>query len=880
MLLVAFALSSVMFVACNKYDDDIERIDGELAALNATVQSLKAAVDGGAVISSVSNTADGVKFTLSNGQSYTVNNGKDGAAGAAGKDGSVVTIGENGNWFIDGVDTEMPAEGKGEPGKSPRINEAGNWEVWDAATEAWVDTEVSAAGASTYVVENGAFYTLNVMEKDAEGNNLDWVSVNLPKTAAITSITSMNIWDWSTTVNGNRETYKDGIFDLSNAVYVDLNYGKTLDADLKFNGVSKFAKKGTTLIAKGAKVMALVNPMSVDASVYTFSLKDSKGNSPYILGTATPSMTEKPLTRAEVEKTPNKGVWVMPVVFASGVKFTDEAVAARKRIAYAITTETHEGTVASPYDVVINEKYVSNASVEIYGSIHDEGERTIDLSELFHNDDHVVAYYFEIDDQTKAAAIGAELNGDILTATKNGNIKINVNYLLVDGTVKEGDNAKQITAYFDYVAPTAELDPITWTISHKAANAYAYLPIDAIKASLIGSADGDIPSVSIKSITWADGDELDEKSVVINGAYYGAEVSGKTVTSIDNSWIVSSLNTTPQVWDNTNKVYVDATDINSALNVEFGFDYTVAMPGEYLVTLAFKKANSSQVALEVPVKVTIVAPSVEIVRHANYFTGNDAVAYGTPDYATGYATYTLNTLFKTASLNEADLLYFVESDTYGANEKKNAKWLQADGVTVNVTNYSYASTADYSKLLYAKREYTAVLVPYGNDHIEATTDVFNFTLKSAIKEGSFGSTASRTIETSDPVYFSVNDFNGVDVAGDKFYLGNAYTYDSTNGVYTNTAVAGTGKDARIYSISISAAADDTEEAANAANYLNIGTEFKVKGTPAADAFEVSRKSTVTRLAKDTPCKIRVRITDQWGVRSDAYVTVILKAFGN
>ena len=41
--------------------------------------------------------------------------GEIGAGGAAGvdgkdgKDGSVVTIGENGNWFIDGVDTGRPA---------------------------------------------------------------------------------------------------------------------------------------------------------------------------------------------------------------------------------------------------------------------------------------------------------------------------------------------------------------------------------------------------------------------------------------------------------------------------------------------------------------------------------------------------------------------------------------------------------------------------------------------------------------------------------------------------------------------------------------------------------------------------------------------------
>lgn len=190
MLLVAFALSSVMFVACNKYDDDIERIDNEIASLQATVQSLKAAVDGGAVISSVSNTAEGVKFTLSNGQSYVVNHGTDGAAGAAGaagKDGSVVTIGENGNWFIDGEDTGKTAKGQGEPGKAPRINEAGNWEIYNAETNTWEDTKVSAAGASTYVVDMGSYYQLNVMEQ-VDGVNAGFTAINLPKTSPITSL--------------------------------------------------------------------------------------------------------------------------------------------------------------------------------------------------------------------------------------------------------------------------------------------------------------------------------------------------------------------------------------------------------------------------------------------------------------------------------------------------------------------------------------------------------------------------------------------------------------------------------------------------------------------------------------------------------------------
>lgn len=53
----------------------------------------------GAVITDVKSTANGVVVTLSDNKTFTLTNGKDGAAGAtgaAGKNGTVVTMGEDG----------------------------------------------------------------------------------------------------------------------------------------------------------------------------------------------------------------------------------------------------------------------------------------------------------------------------------------------------------------------------------------------------------------------------------------------------------------------------------------------------------------------------------------------------------------------------------------------------------------------------------------------------------------------------------------------------------------------------------------------------------------------------------------------------------------
>ena len=72
------------FVACTDYDDDINSLQEQIADQQSQIAQLQAAISGGAVITSVTPTTDGFTFTLSNGNSYTVKNGKDGVAGAKG----------------------------------------------------------------------------------------------------------------------------------------------------------------------------------------------------------------------------------------------------------------------------------------------------------------------------------------------------------------------------------------------------------------------------------------------------------------------------------------------------------------------------------------------------------------------------------------------------------------------------------------------------------------------------------------------------------------------------------------------------------------------------------------------------------------------------
>ena len=177
MLLGAFALLSSVFVACDKYDDDIQGLQEQIDALKAQVSSIQSDISAGAVITGVTETANGIKVTLSNGKSYEITNGENGKDGKDGQPGSVVEIGENGNWFIDGEDTGLAAEGKdGADGADADAvyyypNANGNWFKVTNGEEPGEDTGIAwkaqTEGALTAVYENGVLTLYGV--KGVEG---------------------------------------------------------------------------------------------------------------------------------------------------------------------------------------------------------------------------------------------------------------------------------------------------------------------------------------------------------------------------------------------------------------------------------------------------------------------------------------------------------------------------------------------------------------------------------------------------------------------------------------------------------------------------------------------------------------------------------------
>ena len=117
MLFGALTLATVTYVGCKDYDDDIDNLQTQIDANAAGLAELQAKVNAGNWVTDIKSITGGFEITFNNGNKYSIVNGKD---------GSVVEIGENGNWFIDGVDTGKPARGeKGETGVTGPVGPVG-----------------------------------------------------------------------------------------------------------------------------------------------------------------------------------------------------------------------------------------------------------------------------------------------------------------------------------------------------------------------------------------------------------------------------------------------------------------------------------------------------------------------------------------------------------------------------------------------------------------------------------------------------------------------------------------------------------------------------------------------------------------------------------
>lgn len=157
LLSVVCASMPVAFTSCKDYDDDIDRLNKEVAENRSAIDNISQKVSQGGVITSVVPAADGngIVITVENNgrtESFTIKNGENG------KDATVWTIDADGYWCENGVRTSYKAVGEngkpgadGKPGDYYKPNAEGYFDLytWDASTKEYVLSKKNAIKYAT-----------------------------------------------------------------------------------------------------------------------------------------------------------------------------------------------------------------------------------------------------------------------------------------------------------------------------------------------------------------------------------------------------------------------------------------------------------------------------------------------------------------------------------------------------------------------------------------------------------------------------------------------------------------------------------------------------------------------------------------------------------
>ena len=307
--------STGTFTSCKDYDDDISNLQTQINDVKTAISELQAKVDGGKYVTDVVKEGDGIKITWNDNSSSVIETIK-------GADGTIVTIGENGNWFIDGVDQGISAKGEkgdkgdqGEQGPAGPQGPAGEqgpagpqgpqgeagadghdvqiidgyWAIWDAEKGDYVKTQSLAGGV--IAVETAYGWDLTIT--DAEGN---MQNVYVPGSAGLVSISQVGTANY-----------------LNNPMRIF--YG-LLDKDVEWDGAKGNMKAGMyPVMANDIQVM--LNPTGVDGTAYSYEFCDSENSDLFglTLGEAHVYAGDK-LTTGDVQynsravQSPS-GVWVI-----------------------------------------------------------------------------------------------------------------------------------------------------------------------------------------------------------------------------------------------------------------------------------------------------------------------------------------------------------------------------------------------------------------------------------------------------------------------------------------------------------------------------------------------------------------------------------------
>ena len=849
----ALALSTVTYVGCKDYDDDIDNLQTQIDANKASIAELQNFVKEGKWVTNVEQITDGFKITFNDNKSYSITSGKDATPTTIKID--PVTK----NWIVNDNDLGICAEGKkgadgkpgaagspggkGEDGYAPQISENGFWMVWDAETKKPVETKIKAA-TDIYVAadaSNPLVWILNIFNKETK----EWETVSMPKSARITSMSVLGIKG-------------DGSVDVGSTEAETTLYYSIAGKDIVFNGNKTFKKKGDLLVARGgSKIHALINPVNLkaaDIQAYEIGLTDSKGNTNFAVANIADNFSIDALTRAadpEKEPTANKGVYDLTLKFVDGLTKDELTALESAETAYALTTKDAWGNeIISQYGVKIKASSQNIPDVNFTAPEPMPYQTTYNLDELFGSElDKVVAYYYEVtDEEAKKADAKFDKEKNTILANKEGQVKVKIHCLLVDGSTQD----PEVELTFTYVSKKAEIKDMTWVVdaSNKTATSEIVGPsVDEIKGQI------KLSDPIVATIAYTDDKAMINGKVVqsymdgsIQLKLVGLDKDGKPVSGTSEADIAKIT-----------KFVIQAT-----------FDEENVAAVSHTATVKFKNKDSqaglgNDFLYETTFKITVDQQNDKLFtfkRATAYFDGDNAKAYGTvPTTAVLAATadtkigFDLYTLYKEGSISadKQNTITFTEekpSRVVSGKKQFAPAWLDetlpqpTKNSKIKVFPYvSKPATDENWGGAYTGRYITVSYAPFGNSRLKAITDRFNLTILSEIFEGTFeytkevdkkiiGTEANPFIIEGNTVEISAKDFKRIDARG------NSYEFS----------------DNRIESVSVVLADDD------ATTYL-----AKNDGNLTDDPKKVviSKKEGAVILTPPT-CKINVNILDKWG----------------
>lgn len=811
---------STAVTSCKDYDDDIDNLQTQIDANKASIADLQKFVNEGKWVKGVESVTGGFKITFSDGQSYTVVNGKDGAKGetgatgaqgVAGKDGSIVTIGEDGFWYIDGKKTDVKAQGKkgekgdkgetgaaGKDGYSPYIGEDGFWYFYNAETQKVEKSKYQAnivGSEKTYIVENPTMpkYTLHTVTKDGKEVTLD-----LPTADNIQSVKAV-------TIAGTNNSVHEG-------TYVGIKYNKLTSA-VQFKGLNKEwnLKAGDILSTATEKISAIINPSNVDATTYKFYLQDSKGaNELFVLGAPKANETSTPLTRAN---TKNEGVYDFNISLKEGVteaqlnEFTNNS-------AFALATKNAWGnTIISAYDIEM--EVLQSSSVFVPTSVTNAEKLNVgkayDLCELFKaaglDFSNIVDYNF-----INEIPVSATVEGKMLTVNTpfklNGEIKMT--YLAVDGTA---DKTVALKARFYNASEAAEVaTPIKWVVPSFGSKPEAYQAVSSVDALKTYLAEP-----SRYSIVYSDGTSLADATTLPASAFKLADPSTVVGGAANGIKLACAKNDKSGVWE------ITAT-----------FDPKNVAPTAYTIHLGLKDKLAQGSVGRIVQTFDLTAEVVEnayAFEPTNYLDNGKARVYG--KFVEGKVTFNLEHLYKNLDLAHTT---FKE-----LKKDEDEAWMTAaNGNTI-------AAKAD-NKNVYKARNFEITYNPYGNANFKSASQKFTVEFLSEIREGShadfkddkvFLSSNARTV-TIDPAKLGWTDY-----AGEKIAL---------------VSVGSTTMDSRLTAQPILTVSDSKLISAtwNSSNKLEVALTAEAKVTENLNVY------------------VTVSVVDKWGITTTQKVMVPIK----